>query len=138
MLASHVTVPPGTVPEQGASVPHDPTFSRRTLIRTSAAAGVTALGGAGLPVWAKPIRHAAHLRHPDSRPFPHLPAGHASMPQIKHIVVLIMENHSFDSLLGMLPYEVPGRTRVDGLTRRHHKLTNFNRDTRGHKVFAQH
>ena len=31
------------------------------------------------------------------------------MPEIEHIVVLMMENHSFDNLLGMVPYQVPGR-----------------------------
>ena len=73
----------------------------------------------GLPAWARPIIDAgAAVRGPDSRPFPHLPAGHASMPQIKHIVVLMMENHSFDNLLGMVPYEVPGGPAVDGLGRR--------------------
>jgi phospholipase C len=95
------------------------------------------LGARGLPAWARPIADAARLRKPGSRPFPHLPAGTPSMPEIKHIVVLIMENHSFDNLLGMVPYQVPGRAGVDGLTRRHGKFTNFNPDANGHKVFAQ-
>ncbi len=117
---------------------HDPTFTRRTLLRTSAAAGITALGSAALPAWAKPIVRRAGLRQPDSLPFPHLPAGTPSLPEIQHIVVLIMENHSFDNLLGMLPYEVPGRRHVDGLTRRHHRFLNFNPDASGQKIFAQH
>ena len=29
--------------------------------------------------------------------------------QVKHVVVLMMENHSFDNLLGMVPFRVPGR-----------------------------
>jgi phospholipase C len=119
-------------------VPQDPTFTRRTLIRTSAAAGITALGSSALPGWAKPIVHGARLRRPDSLPFPHLPAGTPSLPEIKQVVVLIMENHSFDNLLGMLPYEVRGRRHVDGLTRRHHRFLNFNPDASGNKVFAQH
>jgi phospholipase C len=60
------------------------------------------------------------------------------MPEIEHIVVLMMENHSFDNLLGMLPYEVLGRGRVDGLTRRHGRFLNVNRDAHGNPVFAQH
>jgi phospholipase C len=42
------------------------------------------------------------LRLPDSLPFPDLPAGTDTMPALEHVVVLVMENHSFDNLLGML------------------------------------
>ena len=35
-------------------------------------------------------------------PRPGLPAGQDLLPQIKHIVVLMMENHSYDNYLGML------------------------------------
>ena len=58
------------------------------------------------------------IRKPDSLPVPPPPGRHPSMPKIEHIVVLMMENHSFDNLLGMVPYQVPGRAHVDGLTRR--------------------
>jgi phospholipase C len=112
-------------------------LTRRTLLRAGAGAA-GALAVTGLPAWARPVAAAATgLRRPDSRPFPHLPAGHASMPEIRHVVVLMMENHSFDNLLGMVPYQVPGRAAVDGFSRRHGKLTNFNRDTAGKKVFAE-
>ena len=37
------------------------------------------------------------------RPRPTLPAGIDLLPQIRHIVVLMMENHSYDNYLGMLP-----------------------------------
>jgi phospholipase C len=40
---------------------------------------------------------------PGSRPRPDLPAGTDLLPQIKHIVVLMMENHSYDNYLGTLP-----------------------------------
>jgi phospholipase C len=113
--------------------------TRRTLLR--AGAGGTALLAVGrLPAWAKPIAAAAgHRRSPDSLPFPHLPAGHPSMPQIEHIVVLMMENHSFDNLLGMVPYQVPGRTRVDGLKRKHGRVQNSNPNpATGRKLYASH
>jgi phospholipase C len=112
-------------------------LSRRTVLRGAAAGGAAVLGAHALPAWARPIADVARLRKPGSRPFPHLPAGTPSMPEIKHVVVLMMENHSFDNLLGMVPYQVPGRAGVDGLTRRHGKFVNFNRDVNGHKVFAQ-
>ena len=39
---------------------------------------------------------------PGQRPEPSVPAGTDLLPQIKHIVVLMMENHSYDNYLGML------------------------------------
>jgi hypothetical protein len=62
------------------------------------------------------------------------------MPQIDHVVVLVMENHSFDNLLGMVPYQVPAPTAAgaDGLTRRRGRITNANRDMDGRLVFAEH
>jgi len=49
------------------------------------------------------------LLKPDTRPFPHLAAGTDTIPEIDHVVVLMMENHSFDDHFGMLG-------RGDGLT----------------------
>ncbi|MER6076135.1 alkaline phosphatase family protein [Streptomyces sp. NPDC001817] len=42
------------------------------------------------------------LRAPGSLPFPALPAGTDTLPGIDHIVVLMLENHSFDNIFGML------------------------------------
>src|ERR1051326_7626411 len=42
------------------------------------------------------------LRLPGSRPNPHLAAGTDTLAGIDHIVVLMLENHSFDNLFGML------------------------------------
>ncbi len=45
-------------------------------------------------------------RHPDAAsappPNPDLPIGHDALPDIKHIVILMMENHSYDNYFGML------------------------------------
>jgi phospholipase C len=41
-------------------------------------------------------------REPGARPAPSLPIGTDLLPQIEHIVVLMMENHSYDNYLGML------------------------------------
>jgi phospholipase C len=49
------------------------------------------------------------LRAPGSLPFPDLPVGTDTMPGVEHIVVLMLENHSFDNFFGMLG-------RGDGLT----------------------
>ncbi len=55
------------------------------------------------------------LRAPDSLPDPSRPAGSAddSLP-FDHVVVIMMENHSFDNLLGALP--IGGQPLADGLT----------------------
>src|SRR5262250_3188941 len=45
---------------------------------------------------------ASSSRQPGSRPYPDLPAGTDTIPKIEHIVVLMMENHSYDNKLGML------------------------------------
>jgi phospholipase C len=112
-------------------------LTRRTLLK--ATAGATAvLATRGLPAWARAIAHPAGLRAPDSLPFPSKPAGTPSMPEIEHIVVLIMENHSFDNLLGMVPHQVPGRRSVDGLRLRHGQPVNSNSDASGNVIRAQH
>src|ERR1700749_4276671 len=46
---------------------------------------------------------------PGERPRPDLPEGTDLLPQIRHIVVLMMENHSYDNYLGTL------KGRGDGL-----------------------
>ncbi|HYZ52553.1 MAG TPA: alkaline phosphatase family protein [Streptosporangiaceae bacterium] len=47
------------------------------------------------------VLRAEHGEH-GSLPRPDLPAGTDLLPQIRHIVVLMMENHSYDNYLGML------------------------------------
>jgi phospholipase C len=54
---------------------------------------------------------APALREPGSLPHPDLPSGTDTIPQVKHIVVLMMENHSYDNHLGML-----ARAGADGFT----------------------
>ncbi len=63
----------------------------------------------GTAVWKGVERQGLRLRsarmeqaQPGQRPDPSLPAGTDRLPQIKHIVVLMMENHSFDNYLGTL------------------------------------
>jgi phospholipase C len=101
-----------------------------------AAGGAAMLASGGLPAWAKPSALTPGIRRPDSRPFPHLPPGTPTMPQIDHVVVLIMENHSFDNLLGMVPHRIPSRRDVDGLAVKKGRFLNFNRDSSGHRWFA--
>ena len=74
--------------------------------RPRAAVGSDAYAAAAT---ARGLGTGGSLLRPGSRPYPHLPVGVDTMPQIEHIVVLMMENHSFDDHLGTLG-------RGDGLT----------------------
>jgi phospholipase C len=63
----------------------------------------------GTMVWEGLERQALKARgqkmarsQPGQRPDPARPAGTDLLPQIKHIVVLMMENHSYDNYLGTL------------------------------------
>jgi phospholipase C len=56
------------------------------------------------------------LRRPDSLPNPALPAGTDTMPEIGHVFVLVLENHSYDNFLGMLGRGPGQRSRGDGFT----------------------
>jgi len=55
-------------------------------------------------------------RGPGERPFPDRPAGTDTLPQIDHILVLMMENHSYDNYLGMLGRGAGEQPRGDGFT----------------------
>jgi phospholipase C len=70
-----------------------------------AANGATTTLGPAAPTTTIP----GPIRKPGTRPNPTLPEGTDTIPKIKNIVVLMMENHSFDDHLGML--KRPG---VDG------------------------
>ncbi len=113
-------------------------LTRRAMLRAAAGTGVALASSAlGLPAWARPIAAAGALKGPGSRPFPRLPEGTPSMPKIEHIVVLMMENHSFDNILGMLPQRVRSRRGVDGLpVDRSGRVTAANRDSSGMLVPA--
>jgi len=50
----------------------------------------------------KEIDRRGLVRGPGDRPRPDLPPGSDLIPKIKHIVVLMMENHSYDNYLGMM------------------------------------
>jgi phospholipase C len=112
-------------------------FTRRTALKSAAGTGI-ALAAAlspSLPAWARPVRHAGRVRGPGALPFPQLREGTETMPQIEHIVVVWLENHSFDNVLGTLSRR-PGGRRIDGLPVSHGRQLAFNRDAQGHRVFS--
>jgi phospholipase C len=85
-------------------------FLRRGGSLGAAAAATTSAGG----LWRALTATAATTRPPDSLPDPRRPAGSASAAlPFDHVVVVMMENHSFDNLLGALP--VSGQPLAHGL-----------------------
>jgi phospholipase C len=90
------------------------------FLRRGAKAGIASTGGTGAPAGASRAAALralgrATLRHPGDHPFPGLPAGTDTLPNVKHVVVLMMENHSYDNFFGML-------RRGDGFTLDRHGL----------------
>jgi len=78
------------------------TLSRRELL-TGAVAGAGAIGMAACsPTRPSTPTPASRVLLPGSRPYPRLAVGADTIPEIEHIVVLMLENHSFDNILGML------------------------------------
>jgi len=127
-------------------VTHPARFNRRRFLQAGAAGlGVAGLGSVAserayaattrsghAPSGAKGLGPGGKLLAPDSRPFPHLPVGTDTMPKIEHIVVVMMENHSFDDHWGMLG-------RGDGLTLGpDHKPVNYNPNPAGGYVQSFH
>jgi phospholipase C len=119
--------------------------SRRGVLQAGAAAAAAAAAGIGVTGWtsaadaavrrptrsrlaqglAQPRVTAGTIREPGSLPYPDLPRGTDTLPQIQHVVVLMMENHSYDNKLGMLR-----RRGADGF-----RLDRFKRpgETNGYK-----
>jgi phospholipase C len=114
-------------------------FNRRTALKVGAGTALTLAAANGLPAWARPIANIAQAPGPGTLPFPNLPEGTPTMPEIEHIIVLMMENHTFDNFLGMLPHQVKARRKVDGLSvDKHGRVTNANPSSSGKPIRATH
>src|SRR3954452_19347368 len=77
-------------------------LNRRRFLVGAAALAVGTACRAGRPPPPASGRAPSTLSPPDSRPTTTLPEGADTLPQIEHVVVLMMENHSFDNYFGML------------------------------------
>ena len=76
-------------------------ISRRDVLRGAGALGLGLTFGG----WPDVARARGH-RQPGSLPNPKLPEGTDTLPQIEHIVIVMMENHSFDNYFGTLSRRV--------------------------------
>ena len=100
-------------------------LSRRTVLKGLAA-------GAGLAAAGPVLGGLSGAQAAGTRPYPKLPVGWETLPEIEHIVVLMMENHSYDNYFGVLG-------RGDGFTMgRDGRPTNANRGKDGRPVRAYH
>jgi phospholipase C len=95
-------------------------YNRRTVLRAglgAAAAAAVPFGlGRGLARAGAATRSGSSpLRWPTALPYPSLPVGQVTNAfPFDHIVIAMMENHSFDNYLGMLPQR--GQPKADGFT----------------------
>ena len=82
---------------------NDHLLTRRSFLRYGGSAGALVAGLSGGGLWRTALAGASGVRSPDSLPDPTRPAGSVTetLP-FDHIVVVMMENHSFDNLLGGL------------------------------------
>ena len=91
--------------------------------------GMQAVSGMG---FANHARRGPGLLPPGTRPFPKLPEGVDTLPQIEHIIVVMMENHSYDDHFGLLG-------RGDGFRLDHHgQPLDANPDGQGNLLRAFH
>jgi phospholipase C len=67
------------------------------VLRGAGALGLTLTFGG----WLERAQALGH-RQPGSLPHPRLPEGTDTLPQIDHVVIVMMENHSFDNYFGVL------------------------------------
>jgi phospholipase C len=83
--------------------PIDSPHTRRAFLRYGGSLGLAAAGLSSGSLFRAAAAAGAIVHQPDSLPNPKAPAGTVddAMP-FDHIVVIMMENHSFDNLLGTL------------------------------------
>ena len=96
-------------------------MDRRGFLRLAGGLALATALPPALGVRVSDVLAASEPRKPGSLPFPDRPAGEPQpalapeLANIDHIIIVMMENHSFDNYYGMLPYQVPSLAgRVDG------------------------
>jgi phospholipase C len=114
-------------------------ISRRTLLKglgaVGAGAAVVGMGGLSGAAQARQVasvgptllRRIDRAHGPGSRPYPKLPEGVDTLPLIENIIVVMMENHSYDDHFGML-------RRGDGFQLRNGQPRSTNPDGKGNLI----
>lgn len=98
--------------------PRDPDLdrwlTRRSFLRYGGSVGAAVAGMSSGALWRAVAAAGATVRAPDSLPNRKLPAGtYTGALPFDHLVVVMMENHSFDNLLGALHRS--GQPKAQGL-----------------------
>ena len=101
-------------------------ISRREVLRGAGLLGLGLTFGS----WTDAAEARRH-RPPGSLPDPRLPEGTDTLPQIEHVIILMMENHSFDNYFGVLDPRV-------GFPRRRGVPHVANPDGNGNRIHAFH
>ncbi len=88
--------------------------TRRAFLRKGGTWGAAAAGLSSGSLWRVAQAAGATIHQPDTLPYPKLPPGtvNEAMP-FDHLVVIMMENHSFDNALGALALH--GQPKAHGL-----------------------
>ena len=90
-------------------------LTRRSALGIGAGA-VAALSLGSLPAWARTFPAHPNRRRVDELPDPSRPIGEPLRWEIDHLVLVMLENHSADNVLGLLPQSGPwDRRDFDGL-----------------------
>ena len=122
----------------------EPVVTRRKFVAAGlGAAGMLATAPGQAAAWSHPLgwlgSRGHRLRGPGSLPRPFDPVGKPGAPrEIDTVVILMLENHSFDNILGLLPYQVMRRREVDGLPGNGRGPTASNPDRDGNSVQSFH
>jgi phospholipase C len=121
-------------------------YTRRAVLSAAAAGSGGVLLSAAVPAWAKrksvlpaAQRHSRpHRRRVDELPYPDREMGESGIPQIEYLVLVMMENHSTDNILGLLPTVSPAhRWSFDGLPLDNTgKPIAWNPDKTGNRVYS--
>jgi phospholipase C len=120
-------------------------ITRRTALSAAAATSGGVLLSTAVPAWAKKksvvpaSKHLrAHKRRVDELPYPDREMGESGIPQIEYLVLVMMENHSTDNILGLLPTVSPAhRWSFDGLPLDNTgKPIAWNPDKTGNRVYS--
>ena len=113
-------------------------LTRRAALGIGAGAAAAVAAGA-LPAWARPGGSLLGGRgvQPYTRSRPKHTTGAAGLTEIEYLVLVMLENHSADNILGRLPHFAKSRTGFDGLPVNSHGVPSAsNPGTSGQPVKA--
>ena len=135
MLASRRSESRALQPPEQPQIPQSGLTRRALIVDGAGVVAASSIAGRLLTrrrAWWQPATGAFHptasqrealrvlgrsqLRLPGSLPNAAAAAGTETFPEVEHVIVLMLENHSYDNFFGMLGRQPGGRPRGDGFT----------------------